>query len=88
MANILKEKNNVKLLHRNSMSEDESSELPSTKVGHMKISYSDLEKMDERICQNCYHNYKDHVDESGNSGLRNNNAQRFPFFVMGFCFFL
>ncbi|MCE2507044.1 MAG: hypothetical protein J4F36_11395 [Nitrosopumilaceae archaeon] len=65
MANILKEKNNVKLLHRNSMSEDESSELHSTKVGHMKISYSDLEKMDERICQNCYHNYRDHVDESG-----------------------
>jgi len=28
-----------------------------------------------------------YVDESGNSGLRNNNAQRFPFFVMGFCFF-
>lgn len=28
-----------------------------------------------------------YVDESGNSGLRNNNARRYPFFVMGFCFF-
>lgn len=28
-----------------------------------------------------------YVDESGNSGLRNNNAQKYPFFVIGFCFF-
>ena len=28
-----------------------------------------------------------YVDESGNSGLRNNNARRYPFFIIGFCFF-
>lgn len=28
-----------------------------------------------------------YVDESGNSGLYNNNAKVYPFFVFGFCFF-
>ncbi len=28
-----------------------------------------------------------YVDESGNSGLYNHNAQVYPFFVLGFCFF-
>lgn len=47
------------------MSDKESTALHSSKVGKIIIPYSDLEKMDARTCQNCYHPYKDHTNESG-----------------------